>query len=126
MTIAEVSKKYDISADTLRYYERIGLIPKVHRNKSGIRDYTDEDCGWVEFAKCMRRAGLQIEAIIEYVELYFQGDSTVKARKNILTEQRDRLADKIEEMQSALERLNKKIERYECINKSLDDKTKNK
>ena len=126
MTIAEVSKKYDISADTLRYYERIGLIPKVHRNKSGIRDYTEEDCGWVEFVKCMRRAGLQIEAIIEYVELYFQGDSTVEARKNILIEQRDRLAYKIEEMQSTLERLNKKIERYECINKSLDDKTKNK
>ena len=125
MTIAEVSKKYDISADTLRYYERIGLIPKVHRNKSGIRDYTEEDCGWVEFVKCMRRAGLQIEAIIEYVELYFQGDSTVEARKNILIEQRDRLAYKIEEMQSTLERLNKKIERYECINKSLDDKTKN-
>ena len=126
MTIAEVSKKYDISADTLRYYERIGLIPKVHRNKSGIRDYTEEDCGWVEFVKCMRRAGLQIEAIIEYVELYFQGDSTVEARKNILIEQRDRLACKIEEMQGTLERLNKKIERYECINKSLDDKTKNK
>lgn len=126
MTIAEVSKKYDISADTLRYYERIGLIPKVHRNTSGIRDYTEEDCGWVEFVKCMRRAGLQIEAIIEYVELYFQGDSTVEARKNILIEQRDRLAYKIEEMQGTLERLNKKIERYECINKSLDDKTKNK
>ena len=58
MTIAEVSKKYDISADTLRYYERIGLIPPVNRNRSGIRDYTEADCRWVEFAKCMRGAGL--------------------------------------------------------------------
>ena len=47
MTIAEVSKKYDISADTLRYYERIGLIPPVHRTSGGIRDYTEDDCNWV-------------------------------------------------------------------------------
>jgi DNA-binding transcriptional MerR regulator len=54
MTIAEVSKKFELSQDTLRYYERIGLIPGVNRNKSGIRDYTEEDCRWVEFIKCMR------------------------------------------------------------------------
>ena len=79
MTIAEVSKKYDISADTLRYYERIGLIPPVNRSRSGIRDYTEEDCRWVEFAKCMRGAGLQVEALIEYVALFQQGDETVPA-----------------------------------------------
>lgn len=54
MTIAEVSKKFDISADTLRYYERIGLLPPVRRTSGGIRDYTQEDCNWVEFIKCMR------------------------------------------------------------------------
>ena len=65
MTIAEVSKKFDLSQDTLRYYERIGLIPSVNRNKSGNRDYTEEDCRWVEFIKCMRSAGLPIEVLIE-------------------------------------------------------------
>ncbi|MBP1309369.1 DNA-binding transcriptional MerR regulator [Paenibacillus sp. 1182] len=54
MLIAEVSKKFELSQDTLRYYERIGLIPRVNRNKSGIRDYTEEDCRWVEYIKCMR------------------------------------------------------------------------
>ena len=54
MKINEVSKMYDITADTLRYYERIGLIPTVNRNESGIRDYTETDCNWVNFAKCMR------------------------------------------------------------------------
>ena len=73
MTIAEVSRKYNLSADTLRYYERIGLIPTAHRSKSGIRDYTVEDCAWVEFAKCMRGAGIQVEALIEYVSLFRQG-----------------------------------------------------
>ena len=65
MTITEVSKKYDLTADTLRYYERIGLIPSVNRNASGIRDYTEEDCKWVHFAKCMRGAGLSIEVLVE-------------------------------------------------------------
>lgn len=113
MTIAEVSRKYDLSADTLRYYERIGLIPSVHRTKSGIRDYTEKDCGWVEFIKCMRSAGIQIEALIEYVALFQRGDETVEARKKILTEQREQLLARMDEMQKTLDRLNLKIERYD-------------
>ena len=126
MTIAQVSKKYDISADTLRYYERIGVIPKVTRNKSGIRDYSPEDCGWVEFAKCMRSAGLQIEAIVEYVELFCQGDATVNARKKLLIEQRDKIVKRITEMQTALERLNNKIEKYDLLNNKMAEKINTK
>ena len=81
MTIAQVSQKYGISADTLRYYERIGLLPPVGRTKSGIRDYTEEDCNWVNFIKCMRSAGLPVETLIEYVGLFGQGDETIPARK---------------------------------------------
>ena len=113
MTIAEVSKKYEISADTLRYYERLGLIPKVTRTKSGIRDYNEEDCNWVGFAKCMRSAGIQVEALIEYVELFQMGEDTSAARKQILLEQREQLIKRMGDMQETLERLNKKIERYE-------------
>lgn len=113
MTIAEVSRQYGLSADTLRYYERIGLIPGVTRSKSGIRAYTEEDCRWVEFAKCMRGAGIQIEALIEYVALFQQGDGTIEARKQILTEQRDQLRARIAEQQQTLDRLNAKIERYD-------------
>lgn len=113
MTIAEVSEKYGISQDTLRYYERIGLIPSVHRKKNGIRDYTEEDCNWVGFIKCMRGAGLPIEVLIEYVGLSQQGDETVKARKKLLTEQRKQLMARMEDMQVTLERLNYKIANYE-------------
>jgi len=70
MTIKEVSEKYGLSQDTLRYYEKIGLIPRISRNGSGVRDYTEEDCRWIEFIKCMRNAGVQIEALIEYVKLF--------------------------------------------------------
>src|SRR5471030_3167330 len=113
MMISKVSQKYNISADTLRYYERIGLIPPVNRNGSGIRDYTEEDCKWVHFAKCMRGAGLSIEVLVEYVTMFQQGNSTIKARKELLIEQRSRLAENIKEMQQTLERLDKKIDGYE-------------
>ena len=113
MTNAEVSTKYDISADTLRYYERIGLIPPVPRTPGGIRDYDEESCGWIELMKCMRRAGVQIEALIEYVALFQKGDVTIDARKELLMEQRNQLVDRMAEMQESLDRLNDKIDRYE-------------
>ncbi|MBU3201108.1 MerR family transcriptional regulator [Clostridium estertheticum] len=113
MRIAQASQKYDITADTLRYYERIGLIPPVNRNASGIRDYTEDDCNWVHFIKCMRGAGLSIEILIEYVTMFQQGTYTIKARKKLLIEQRSQLAEKIKEMQQTLKRLDKKIDGYE-------------
>ena len=84
MTIAEVSKKYDISSDTLRYYERVGLIPPVPRTSGGIRDYDEASCGWIELMKCLRAAGVQIEALVEYTALAQQGDDTQAQRKMIL------------------------------------------
>ena len=79
MTIKEVSEKYDISQDTLRYYERIGMIPPVTRTSSGIRNYQESDLGWVEHVICMRSAGLPVESIIEYVKLCQEGDETIPA-----------------------------------------------
>ena len=76
MTIAEVAKKYDLSTDTLRYYERIGLVPPVTRTASGIRDYKEKDLNWVEFIKCMRGAMVSIESLVEYVSLFSQGTAT--------------------------------------------------
>jgi len=113
MTIAEVSQKYELSQDTLRYYERIGLIPRVNRTKSGIRDYTEQDCKWVEFIKCMRAAGLPIEVLIEYVSLFQRGDETIEARKELFAEQRRQLMARMEDMQKTLERLDYKIAVYE-------------
>ncbi len=115
MQISEVSEKYDISADTLRYYERIGLIPPVTRTGGGIRDYGEEDLKWVEFATCMRNAGLSIEALIEYVRLFEQGDGTIEARKTLLVEEREQLREKYEAMGRTLARLDEKIGRYDSI-----------
>ncbi len=121
MTIAEVSRKYDLSQDTLRYYERIGLLPGVTRNKSGLRDYSEDDCKWVEFIKCMRSAGLPIEILIEYVNLFQQGDSTVKARRELLIEQRSVLAERMEELKKTIDRLDYKIQSYDNTMRKLEE-----
>lgn len=113
MNISKVSEKYNLSADTLRYYERIGLIPKVHRTSGGIRSYNDEDLKWIDFVKCMRRAGLPIEVLVDYIKLFEQGDTTLRERKKLLLEQRHMIADKIEMMQETLARLDHKIENYD-------------
>jgi len=113
MTIAQVSKKFDISQDTLRYYERIGLIPAVKRTSSGNRDYTEESCAWVGLAKCFRSAGVSIEALIEYCALVQKGNTTISARKKLLEEEREKIQLKMKEMEETLERLNFKIKHYE-------------
>ena len=113
MTIKEVSEKYEISQDTLRYYERVGMIPAVTRTAGGIRNYSEEDLRWVSLAKCMRSAGLPVEAMIEYVRLFQQGDSTIPARLQLLVDQREALLEQRRQIDETLNRLNYKISRYE-------------
>ncbi len=115
MTIAEVSKKYDITQDTLRYYERIGLLPEVPRTKSGIRNFDEQSCKWVEFIKCMRSAGMTIEILLDYMALFKQGKETVSERKNLLIGQRQVLEKKKQEIENTIKRLDYKIELYKEI-----------
>ncbi len=113
MTIKEVCSRFSISPDTLRYYERVGVIPEVHRTSGGIRDYTDEDIGWVEMATCFRSAGMSIELLIEYVRLFKEGDSTIAARCELLKEARERILAERQKCDTALEKMNHKIRVYE-------------
>lgn len=121
MTIAEVGKRFDLTADTLRYYERVGLVPTVSRSPGGKRDYSEADCRWVGFAKCMRSAGVQVEALVSYVALFQKGDDTQEARKQILIDQRALLREKHREIQQTLERLDQKIARYEQLILPVED-----
>ena len=113
MTIGEVCEKYGITADTLRYYEKVGVIPVVNRTKRGIRDYGEDDIRWVENAICMRNAGLPVEMLIEYVRLFREGDSTIQARRDLLMEARKEIAAQLEKYQQAMDRLDFKISRYD-------------
>lgn len=112
MNIAEVSKTYDITPDTLRYYERVGMIPLVTRTSGGIRDYQDVDLQWVSLAKCMRSAGLPVESLIEYVRLYQKGNETIPARLQLLQEQERVLIEQQKQIDETLSRLEYKISRY--------------
>ena len=113
MTIREICEKYGLTADTLRYYERIGVIPTVNRTKGGIRNYTEEDVKWVENAVCMRSAGVPMEKLIEYVKLCQEGDSTFQARRDLLAEVREDVQAQLDQYKTTMERLNYKISRYD-------------
>ncbi|MBC1724055.1 MerR family transcriptional regulator [Listeria seeligeri] len=113
MNIKEASEKTGVSADTIRYYERIGLIPRVSRNENGVRKFDDEDLRWIDFSRQMRRAGMSIEALIDYLSLFREGEKTLEPRMELLKEQRAELKDRIDMMQEALERLDFKIENYD-------------
>ena len=113
MKIAEVSKRYGISADTLRYYERIGILRDVPRNPSGLRDYSEKNCNAVEFVKCMRGAGMSIESLKLYKDLFYEGDHTKGQRKKLLEAQRDTIRARISELEEAFTRLSYRIDHYE-------------
>lgn len=113
MTIGEVSKIYGISADTLRYYEKVGLIGPVIKNKSGIRDYDENTLKQIEFVMCMRGANLPIEALCRYMKLFKAGDKTLNDRREILVNQRENIAMQIEKLQKAKDKLDMKISLYD-------------
>ena len=113
MTIKEVCEKYGITADTLRYYEKVGVIPTVGRTKGGKRDYSEQDIGWVENAICMRSAGLPVEMLTEYVRLFQEGNGTFQARRDLLAEARKEILGQLSKYQATLDKLNYKISRYD-------------
>ncbi|MBQ4493914.1 MAG: MerR family transcriptional regulator [Elusimicrobiaceae bacterium] len=124
MTISEVSKKCNISADTLRYYEKVGLISFVNRTSGGLRDYSEEDCRQIEFVKCMRNAGLSIEVLKKYFDLFKRGKRTLKARRDLLEQERKSLQTRLKEMQETLKRLDYKISVYDKALLSEDKELK--
>ena len=112
MTIKEVAEKFTMTNDTLRYYEKVGLIGPVKKNSSGIRDYSESDLKRIEFIKCMRSASISIEVLKKYVDLYEKGESTKLVRQQLLEEEQEKLEEKIRTMTEALDKLKYKIELY--------------
>ncbi|MCI8585623.1 MAG: MerR family transcriptional regulator [Lachnospiraceae bacterium] len=113
MTIKEVSEKYGITQDTLRYYERAGIIPRISRTPGGARDYQPEDLDWVAHVVCLRSAGMPVESLVKYLELSKKGDETFPERLSLLQEQRENLLRQQKILKDAMDRLDYKIARYE-------------
>ncbi|UUX35414.1 MerR family transcriptional regulator [Fundicoccus culcitae] len=111
MNISQVSKKYQLSADTLRYYEKIGIIPTVTRDSNGNRMYSEQDLNWVYFAKIMRKAGVSVNALVEYIALFQTGrEQSMAQRQAILLEEKRKLEEQIDNLNEALSFLNTKID----------------
>lgn len=112
MTIKEVANLTGLSIDSLRYYERIGLIPPIPRNKAGIRDYNEHSIHWIQFILKFKEAGASLETIIEYIKLLNSENDTKEARREILFEIKDELDKKIEKLKKCSELIEYKIENY--------------
>ncbi len=118
MTISEVSEKFGITQDTLRYYEKAGIIPRIARTPGGVRDYQPEDLGWIEHVVCRRTAGMPVESLVEYLRLSQQGDDTFSERLELLKEQKENLKMQQRKLQDAMDRLDFKISRYQAAVKT--------
>jgi len=112
-TIQEAALEMDVSAHTLRYYEKIGLLPSIQRGENGRRNYTEEDLGWVYWLKLLRESGMSIRAMKRYVEVTRAGDHTIDERCAILEEHRNHLRVQIEKLQGYLEKLEQKVAFYQ-------------
>lgn len=115
MNIKKAAEMFNLSVDTLRYYERVGVIPLVQRNASGYRDYTTNDLNWIYLAKNLRNAGLSVESLIEFAQLaqLRETQNVEEAQKQILFDQLSELDKKLTEMQEVRELLVYKIETYD-------------
>lgn len=114
MNIKEAAKITGLTNDTIRYYERIGIIMPIPRQDNGLRDFTERSINQLKFAKTMRSAGMGVESLREYVAMIYENDdSTIVARKALLTEQAELMQEKIDRMQEAHDYLLYKVENYE-------------
>lgn len=113
MNIKEASKLTDTTADTIRYYEKTGLIPAIKRTSGGIREFDEQDLRSIRFAITMRKAGLPVDTLKQYVQLLQEGDDAITERKAILAEQVELIRQNIEELTETLNYLEYKVEHYE-------------
>ena len=114
MNIKSASDLLGISADTIRYYERVGLVPPITRTATGIRDFQVQDIEALEFIKCFRLAGVSVDSLVDYMSLYQKGDETREERLGILEEKKQKLEERLSQLQTALNRLNLKIKLYKA------------
>jgi DNA-binding transcriptional MerR regulator len=112
-TIKQFAEKIDMTAYTLRYYEKEGLLPFIERNANGIRLFDDKDIEWIKVICCLRDTGMSIAEIKRYVELCMGGKETIEARRRIIAEHKEQVEKSIERMQGNLAKINDKLKYYD-------------
>ncbi|HMM20444.1 MAG TPA: MerR family transcriptional regulator [Selenomonadales bacterium] len=114
-TIKQVGERLQLSAYTLRYYEKEGLLPVVARDENGNRAFTDADIEWILLIRCLRDTGMSVGEIKRYVALCRQGDQTIDVRREIMERHKRAVEQKIEQMKNYLRKIDKKLGYYDAF-----------
>ena len=113
-TVGEMAQKLGVPASTLRYYDKERLLPFVERSSGGIRMFRENDFEWLQVIRCMKKAGMSIKDIRQYIELSMQGDDTIDTRLEMFRHQREVLTQQIQQLQHTLETVEYKCWFYEA------------
>lgn len=119
-SIGEVAERTGVSVDTLRYYEKAGLLADVARSDAGRRVYSDDDCGWILFVRRLRSTAMPVSELARYASLVRNGIGTAAQRRSILVAHRERVRHALGELNDALTVLDRKIEHYDAAERGLD------
>lgn len=119
MRIKEIVIKTGLSASTIRYYEKLGIIRNIAKDENAIRVYTENDLNWIRFLKGFKGTRIPLKELIRYSDLYYQGDSTIDDRIHLLNRHGEYLTQSIAKLTSSLEFVKRKIEFYNNKKKNL-------
>ncbi len=127
-SIGQVAQKMGLTAHTLRYYDKEGLLPFVKKNSSGLRMFSDEDIDWLVVIECLKGTGMQLKDIKQYIDWCQEGDATIGRRLEMFKRQKAKLEEQLRQLQQYMEKINYKIAYYtEAAAKgSVDQAQKNK
>lgn len=117
-TVGEMAKMLGVPASTLRYYDKEGLLPFVERSAGGIRMFRESDLEWLRVIGCMKKAGMSLRDIRQYMELVIQGDDTIDARLEMFRRQRKTLETQMSELQHTMDMVDYKCWYYETAQKT--------
>ena len=117
-TVGEMAKMLGVPASTLRYYDKEGLLPFVERSAGGIRMFRESDLEWLRVIGCMKKAGMSLRDIRQYMELVIQGDDTIDARLEMFRRQRKTLETQMAELQHTMDMVDYKCWYYETAQKT--------
>ena len=112
-SIGEAAKRIGVSASALRYYDKEGLLPDVKRSQGGVRVFSESDFRWLSLIECMKKAGMSILDIKEYLDLMKEGDGTIPARLALFEKRKSELEEQIKELEETKKVLEYKIWYYQ-------------
>ena len=112
-TVGEMARLLEVPASTLRYYDKEGLLPFVERSSGGIRMFRESDFEWLQVIGCMKKAGMSIKDIRQYIEMALQGDDTIDLRLSMFRRQQEELKRQMEELRHTMEMVDYKCWYYE-------------